>query len=76
MKPPLVKSQSKFCGTANKAIELQPDYVDPYYNRGDTYVKKGEKEKAIADFNKFLELSNDPYWRQRAEEQLKVLGAK
>ncbi len=39
-------------------------------------MEKGEKEKAITDFNKFLELSNDPYWRQQAEEQLKALGAK
>jgi hypothetical protein len=26
--------------------------------------------------NKFLELSDDPYWRQQAEEQLKALGAR
>jgi tetratricopeptide (TPR) repeat protein len=47
-----------------------------YYNRGDAYKQKGEKEKAIADFEKFLELSDDPNWRQQAEEQLKALGAR
>jgi hypothetical protein len=26
--------------------------------------------------NKFLELSDGPYWRQQAEEQLKALGAR
>jgi hypothetical protein len=40
------------------------------------YKQKGEKNKAIADFNKFLEISNAPYWRQQAEEQLKALGAR
>jgi tetratricopeptide (TPR) repeat protein len=47
-----------------------------YLNRGLAYKQKEEKDKAIADFNKFLEISNDPNLRQQAEEQLKALGAR
>jgi len=50
--------------------------AEAYYNRGLAYKHKGEKEKAIADFRKFLELSSDPYWRRKAEEHLRELGAR
>jgi len=43
---------------------------------GIAYNLKGEKGKVIADFKKVLELSNNPLWRQGAEEQLKALGAR
>jgi hypothetical protein len=33
----------------------------------------GRTEQAIADFERFLELSTDPYWRQQAEQQLREL---
>ncbi len=36
---------------------------------------KGNKDEAIADFKTFLQLSNDPYWRQQAEARLEELGA-
>jgi tetratricopeptide (TPR) repeat protein len=60
----------------DQAIQLRPDLAEAYYYRGKAYAKKGEKEKAIADFHKVLELSDDPNWRQQAEEQLKALGAR
>jgi len=34
---------------------------------------RGEKEEAINDFERFLELSEDEYWRKKAEEHLKEL---
>jgi tetratricopeptide (TPR) repeat protein len=60
----------------DKAIQLQPDFADAYFNRGLAYYYKGEYDCAIADFKKVLELSQDPQLRQVAEEQLKALGAK
>jgi tetratricopeptide (TPR) repeat protein len=57
----------------DQAIKFKPDYAEAYNNRGGAYILKSEKEKAIADFRKVLELSNDQYWRRRAEEQLEVL---
>ena len=39
-----------------KAIEADPLYGQPYFNRGAIYADHRELEKAIADFNKGLEL--------------------
>ncbi|MDH4136502.1 MAG: tetratricopeptide repeat protein, partial [Anaerolineae bacterium] len=60
----------------DQAIQLRPDVAEAYYYRGKAHAQKGDKEKAIADLNKFLELSDDPDWRQQAEEHLKALGAR
>ena len=60
----------------DQAIQLRPDLAEAYYYRGKAYTQKGEKEKAIADLKRFLELSDDPDWRQQVEEQLKALGAR
>ena len=35
----------------DKAIELQPDYIDAHYNRGLAYMRKGEMDKALADYS-------------------------
>lgn len=40
----------------DKAIELNPDNADAYFNRGDAYGEIGEYEKAIADYSKAIEL--------------------
>ena len=56
-----------------KAIELNPESARGYCIRGGTYKKMGQAEKAIADFERFLELTNDPQWRQMAEQQLRQL---
>lgn len=57
----------------DQLTELEPNYTNAYYDRGFAYMRNGEKEKAIADFNIFLELSNDPYWRQQAQGLLWAL---
>ena len=43
----------------NKAIELDPDFVDAYNNRGIDKHSLGDKIGAIQDYNKAIEL--DPY---------------
>jgi len=60
----------------DQAIHLNPNFAPAYYNRGLAYKEKGEREQAIADFRKVLDLTDDPYWRQQAEQQLQELGAK
>lgn len=35
----------------DKAIELQPDYINAHYNRGLAYMRKGEMDKALADYS-------------------------
>jgi regulator of sirC expression with transglutaminase-like and TPR domain len=54
-----------------QAIALKPDLVEAYLNRGLVYSQMGEEEKAIADFQKVLELTDDPTWRRIAEEELR-----
>ena len=44
-----------------KAIEVDPLYGQPYFNRGSIYADHRELEKALADFNKGLEVDpTDP----------------
>jgi tetratricopeptide (TPR) repeat protein len=43
----------------SKAIELNPEYADVYYNRGNAYIDKKEFDRAIADCNKAIELNPD-----------------
>lgn len=40
----------------SKAIELNPNDADAYYNRGCTYAEAGEYDKAIADYSKVIEM--------------------
>ena len=42
-----------------KAIELQPDYAEAYYNRGLAYRNKATFDKAIADYDKAIALKPD-----------------
>jgi len=49
--------------------------ANAYAGRGVVYALKDEKDKAIADFRKVLELSNDPNLRKSVQEALKKLGS-
>jgi tetratricopeptide (TPR) repeat protein len=40
----------------NEAIKLNPDNADAYYNRGVTYRKLGQHERAIEDYNEAIRL--------------------
>jgi Flp pilus assembly protein TadD len=59
-----------------KAIQLKPDDARAYLLRGAAWAEKGETDKAIADFKKVLDLSDDPQLRRYAEGQLQALGAR
>jgi tetratricopeptide (TPR) repeat protein len=39
-----------------QAIELQPDYAEAYYNRGNVLFAKGRIDEAIVDFEKALQI--------------------
>ena len=60
----------------DEAIRLNPNFAPAYYNRGLAYRQKSQKKQAITDFRKVLELTDDLYWRQRAERHLQELGAR
>ena len=42
-----------------KAIELKPDMMAAYFNRGIVYIKNREYDRAIADFTELTELKPD-----------------
>lgn len=41
----------------NQAIELQPDYLDPYFNRGNALLHLQRHEEALASFERAIALS-------------------
>jgi tetratricopeptide (TPR) repeat protein len=58
----------------NKAINLNPNYINLYLCRADVYTKLKEYEKAISDFDKVIEggvdLPISYYWRGRLKYEL------
>ena len=60
-----------------KAIQLKPDYVDAYNNRGNLYKAMGQQDKALADYDKAIQLKPDlaPAIQNR-DILLKAMGRK
>jgi tetratricopeptide (TPR) repeat protein len=60
-----------------KAIKLNPNVADYYYNRGIAYGKLEQYEKALADINKAMELyPNDERYKESKEQILAKTGSK
>ena len=55
-----------------KAINIEPKYVDAYYNRGLCYEQRDELKKAEADFRYALKLN--PQYTNAAKALSRVLG--
>ncbi len=51
----LRKDADKAVQDYNKAIQLDPDCLEAYFLRGQTYERKGEYDKAIHDLNKTIQ---------------------
>jgi hypothetical protein len=45
----------------DQAVELDPNYVPAYFNRGNTYLALENYEQAIVDFSKAIELNSDHF---------------
>lgn len=58
----------------NEAIRRRNDLREGYHQRGKAYEGIGNKDKVIADFSKFLELSQVESDRTDAKEHLSRLG--
>jgi len=54
----------------NEAIAAFPDYADAYYYRGQSFVAIKQPDRAVADFNKFLQLATDKDDRARVSKLL------
>jgi Flp pilus assembly protein TadD len=55
-------------------MRIDPGYALAYNNRGYTYEQIGNREQAIVDYRKALELDNDPEATRLAQENLERLG--
>jgi tetratricopeptide (TPR) repeat protein len=53
-----------------RVLELTPDWAEAYFNRGLAYKLRNEREKAIADFERYLLEGKDEYWLDSARRQL------
>ncbi len=56
-----------------RAITLQPEWPEPYLQRGLFHRFNGNPAAAINDLQRYLELGGDGYWRGEAERQLAQL---
>lgn len=53
-----------------QVLELAPDWAEAYFNRGLAHKLRNEREKAIADFERYLVEGKDEYWLDSARRQL------
>lgn len=56
-----------------KAIELEPDWALAYYKRGYLYLSRGDKEKALIDFEQYLDIEPDTPFRRGVERRMEQL---
>lgn len=54
----------------NKAIELDATYAEAYYRRGILFYTWFEREKAIGDFQTYLELESDGQFAESANQYI------
>ena len=64
------KSFSQAAKSFKKAIELKPDYIEAYYNLGESYWILKRYEEASDAFKKILELSPESSFAKRAKDEL------
>ena len=53
-----------------EAIRIEPTFDLPYYKRGIAYAEQGKKAEAIADFEKFITLSEEGPWNRPQEIEM------
>ena len=58
----------------DEAIRLNPQLAEAYNNRGLAYGFQGKKAEAIADFEKFITLTDNPRWIEMANQQIEELS--
>lgn len=51
-------------------IQAAPETAGPYFNRAVTRDALGDQAGAVDDMNKFIELADDPEWKQVAQDTI------
>lgn len=72
------QSTDKTIEVQTKAIELNPNDAEAYYNRGCSYALKMQYDLAIADFSKAIELNprNSNFYLDKADLYVKMKKSK
>jgi len=55
------------------AYRLDEGLIEARFNRGVAYQETGAYERALADFEAYLEAGDHPHWREYAEAMIKEL---
>ena len=58
-----------------QAIALEPEWPDPYLQRGLFERFHGDQRAALADLRHYLSIAHDAYWRGEAERQIAMIQA-
>jgi tetratricopeptide (TPR) repeat protein len=58
-----------------RAIELAPDWPDPYLQRGLFERFHGDQRAALADLRHYAAIAADAFWRAEAERQIVSIRA-
>lgn len=56
-----------------EAIRLEPDWPEPYLQRGLFQRFQGNSRGAMSDLEQYLILGGEVYWRLEAERQLRII---
>ena len=56
-----------------KALKLQPDYIEIYLHLADAYTQKGEKEKVLENLEKYVALTDDLTLKQEVRGYINKL---
>ena len=57
----------------SRVIDLDPEWPEPYLQRGLFQCFHGDPQAAIADLQQYLALGGDTYWRLEAQRQIAIL---
>jgi tetratricopeptide (TPR) repeat protein len=64
----------KAIGEYGKAVALDKDYALAYFNRGAIYMQQGKTADAITDFEKVIEIGNNPDLTRMAQARIDALN--
>ena len=51
---------------------MDPHAPSPYFNRAAVYDAMNKRKEAVADINRFMELTDNENWKQSAQDILKA----
>jgi len=69
----LLGQSDKAVQAYKRALSIDPNYAESYFNLGLVYQEMGDRENAIAMFEKYLELDPDSSFAENARMFLQQL---